>query len=521
MNARLVRTALVVACLPVVAAALGSQLAYGQYPNIELNLPKHAVARRAALVERVEPGTKRTFADLEGPGCIRHIWVVGTRTDLENRDIIVRLFFDGEETPYVEAPLGDFFGVMHGKAWYPINTALLSVQAKSGYNCYFPMPFARSARLEFESGERAHGIYCMVDWHEYPDQPMEEKQRFCARWRREFPTERYGEDFLMFDADGPGRLVGFVYGVRLLDNVDRWSHGGADNIYIDGDGRRPSYVRGIGGEDVFGTAYGGATHTPGTHLNAEMPYYVHEDIGEARPAQNVVGYRWYLNDAIEFEKSIHLRFGCMSNDICATVYWYAERPVRPYFRLPEFKHLVPGRESLEIKRGTHDLPLPDAGTWRISPATDDPSLDQVVSGGSGAAAGAGPAAGDVTDWIKRPSMHGFVDFGHVHRPEKRGAGVYHVGAAAAECVLATETAGTAKLRLAWDDRLVLRVNDGPPIDLGTKKNFGDREIEVPLAAGKNRLRVTLSNTQNYNHGGWAFAFQALAADGKRLLPQAE
>jgi hypothetical protein len=501
----------------VLATLAVADSARGQYPSVELNLPKHTVARRASLVQKVEPGTRQTFADLEGPGCIRHIWVVGTRTDLENRDIVIRLYFDGEETPAVEAPLGDFFGVMHGKAWYPINTAFLSVQAKSGYNCYFPMPFARSARLEFESGERAHGIYCMVDWHEYPDQPLEERRRFRARWRREFPTRRYDEDFFMVDADGPGQLLGFVYGVRLLDNVDRWSHGGADNIYIDGDGRRPSYLRGIGGEDVFGTAYGGATHTPGTHLNAEMPYYVHEDVGEARPAQNVVGYRWFLNDAITFEKSIHARFGCMSNDICATVYWYAEGPVRPYFRLPEFKHLVPGRESLEIKRGTHDLPLPDSGRWRISPATDDASLDAVAAGDEGV--GGRPGAGE--GWIERAAMHGFIDFGHVHRPEKRGAGVYHEGAAAAECVLTVPEPTTAKIRLAWDDRLVLRVNNDRPIDLGTKKNFGDREIDVPLSAGKNRLRVTLSNTRNYNHGGWAFAFQAATADGKRVLPQAE
>ena len=87
------------------------------------------------------------------------------------------------------------------------------------------------------------------------------------------PAQRYGEDFVMLDADGPGRLVGFVYGVRLLDDVDRWSHGGADNIYIDGDGPHPAYLRGIGGEDVFGTGSGGALHAPATHLYSEMPYY--------------------------------------------------------------------------------------------------------------------------------------------------------------------------------------------------------------------------------------------------------
>ena len=59
------------------------------------------------------------------------------------------------------------------------------------------------------------------------------------------PAQRYGEDFMMLDADGPGRLVGFVYGVKLFDDVDRWSHGGAENIYIDGRGEIPAFIRGI------------------------------------------------------------------------------------------------------------------------------------------------------------------------------------------------------------------------------------------------------------------------------------
>lgn len=505
--------------LSVTFAALliaGGEPAYGQYPNLKLNLPEQFVARRSTLVTKIEPGERKTFADLEGPGCIRHIWATMSRNDLDNRNVVIRIYFDGEETPYVEAPLGDFFGAMHGKAWYPINTALLSVQAKSGYNCYFPMPFAKGARVEFEAGDRAQGIYCMVDWHEYPDQELAETQRFCARWRREFPTQRYGEDFLLFDADGPGRLVGFVYGVRLIDNVDRWSHGGGDNIYIDGDGEYPSFIRGIGGEDVFGTSYGGALHTPGTHLNSEMPYYVHEDVGDARPAQNVVGYRWYLNDAIDFRKSIHVRFGCMSNDICATVYWYQNSPVRPYFKLPDFAHLVPGRESLEIPRGSHDLPLPDAGTWWVSPATEVSNLDDA------AASRTSPQpVGEAEGWVKRAAMHGFVDFGHVHRPEKRGAGVFHEGSAAAQCTLTAEAATTAKLRIAYDDRLVLQVGDAEPIDLPHRNNFGHVDLEVPLKAGKNLVRVTSANTKNFNHGGWAFALQAVTADGDRLLPRAE
>src|SRR5690606_9717306 len=101
----------------------------------------------------------------------------------------------------------------------------------------------------------------------------------------------------------------------------RWSHGGADNIYVDGEGEHPVLLRGIGGEDTFGTSYGGAQHPPESHLYSGMPFYMHEDIGEARPAQRLAGYRFFVRDAVPFRHSLHMRFGCMQNDICSTVYW--------------------------------------------------------------------------------------------------------------------------------------------------------------------------------------------------------
>lgn len=506
----MLRTCYLIALLLAIATP-----AWAQYPNIKLDLPEHAVARRASLVTKVAAGAKQTFAKLDGPGCIRHIWCTNNREDNKNRQAIIRIFFDDSDVPHVEAPLGDFFGVMHGKAWYPIDTALISVQAKSGYNCYFPMPFAKSARVEFEAGPVDQAIYCQVDWHEYPEQELKEPQRFCARWRREFPTERYDEDYLLLDAVGPGRLVGFVYGVRLIDNVDRWSHGGADNLYIDGDGDRPSYVRGIGGEDVFGTSYGGSLHTPRTHLNAEMAYYEQIDDGGARPSKEIVGYRWFLNDSIEFRKSLQVRFGCMSNDICSTAYWYQVGAPRPFFRLPGFEYFATGKEAQEMPRGKFDEPAVDAGSWRVSPAGTDELLNLALQQRLSVTAPL-PA-----EWLKRPSLHGFLDLGHVHRPEKRGVGVYHEGAASARATIHSPTATEATLRIGWDDRLVLRVNDQPPLDLGHRANFGQRDVRVNLERGRNVIDVTYSNTKNFNHGGWAFSLRIVAADGTVLLPRGE
>ena len=493
-----------------------AQTSTAEHNGLDLELPEVAVSRRASLATTLPPRTTRTFAKLSGPGCIRHIWASHSLPQKNSsRNSIIRIYFDDEPVPYVEAPSGDFFGVMHGKPWYPINTPYLSVQAEISFNCYFPMPFAKSARVEFESGDEPQVVYAMVDWQEFPNQQLKEKRRFCARWRREFPTERFSENFLMFDADGPGELLGYVFGLRLIDDTDRWSHGGADNIYIDGDGEHPSYIRGIGGEDTFGTSDGGSLHPPTTHLSASMPLFEQFDDGKARPAKNITGYRFFHNDPIHFHKSIQMRFGCMSNDICATVYWYQQKPVRPFFKMPDFAHLVPGSASLEIPRGSHDLELPDSGAWSISEASHN---DEVK-----VAAATRLNPGQVLDpsqWKELRAMHGFIDILHARRPNPRGAGIYiHSGAASARAVLESPSNLKANVRLAWDDRLVLRVNDQDPIDLGHRDNFGSRELEVPLRKGKNLVDVTLSNTQNYNHGGWAFAFQATAPDGAVLLPR--
>lgn len=511
-----------------------------------LHLPQRPVPDRAEIVRGIPRNTRQTVMELDGPGCIRHIALVtrDTRTAANaSRDMIVRITFDNAETPQVEAPFGDFFGVMHGQGWYPIDTHWLSVMPWGGMNCYFPMPFARSARIEFEAGPDDGWIYLQVDWHRYPGQALETTQRFCSRWRRECPTASYGEQYLLLDTAGAGLLAGFVYGVRLFDNEDRWSHGGAENLYIDGQGEFPAFIRGVGGEDTFGVGYGGNQTVPLTHHHAAMPYYVHEDIGQARPAPRVVGYRFYEADAIPFHESLQFRFGCMVNDICSTVYWYQDASVRPFFRMPAWEHLrLLGRElpNPGFPRGTYDEPLPADGSWWLCGpfAWDGGKAMKAVLPPEGAFdatadydGGHRPESGWMTEgarrrgrdrarWVRRDAQHGFVDFSHVFQPVKRGVGCHEDGVAYARCVLETPRAMLVTLRLTFDDALALRVNDGPMRLLGEHTAFRTVEVRAELKRGANTLLVKHGNTAGFNHGGWAFNFQAVTAAGKRLMPKA-
>lgn len=477
-----------------------------------LNLPDRPVSRRISL--RSEFKGSRTLGKLQGPGCIRRVWVTG---NFISRKEILRIYFDGEEVPSVEAPLPDFFGVMHNLSQpgknYQINTPYLSVQPKLGMTCYIPMPFSESARIEVESPEGSI-VYLMVDWHDYPGQEMKETMRFRARWRRESPVTDFADDFIMLDADGPGRFLGFVYAVDMLESRHkmRWSHGGADNIYIDGLGDQPSFLRGIGGEDTFGASHGGADYMPQTFLYADMPYFIQKD--QQGDRQKLVGYRFFASDAIHFNESLHVRFGARAHDVSATAYWYSEKPVRPYFNMPPVRQRLP---QTRLVRGEHDLPLPDSGSWWLSgPFGDIEPLPQRD--------GKFDPQRPFIDraWKRRDSIHGFVEFNHVLRPSPSNANSPTLGGwAVAYSTLEASADMSVKLRLAWDDHLILKLNDDHPIDLGSQPYIRAATREVRLRKGSNRILVWLSNRVGVTRGAWNFTFRATAADGKLLLPQAE
>lgn len=331
----------------------------------------------------IEPGGTAVLAELQGAGRITHLWMtVNTAEPHYLRRMLLRAFWDGEERPSVESPLGDFFGVGHGRVSPFVSLPLSMVTGgealtanRAAMNCYFAMPFARGARLEVvnQSEHPVSHFYYHVDYQEGRLEP--ETLRFHARWHREAPTaatvdlsdpamgservfalpNRDGADnYVILEAEGRGHYVGCVLSVDHTNPMRRfgWFGEGDEMIFIDGEGFPPS-IHGTGTEDYFCAAWG---YPGGAYAG---PYHGVTLAGPTAGALAYSGkwsmYRFHVEDPVRFERSIrvtieHGHANCHASDYSSTAYWYQTEPHRPFEPMPpaEERLPLPDEESLRL-----------------------------------------------------------------------------------------------------------------------------------------------------------------------------
>jgi hypothetical protein len=209
------------------------------------------------------------------------------------RNVILRVFWDGEETPSVSCPLGDFFCDAFCGAGLLFTTPFF---ANFGTHlvCYLPMPFAHGCRIELENqGERDDDVIaCDVLYQEWDACP-DDLGRFHACWRRESPTTP-GARYTVLRAKGRGHYVGCNLSAQTLGVPTLSFLEGIAHVYVDG-AAEPVYKL-WGTEDYFG----------GSHYFARGPYagpfsgctLLEPSLGR------FAGYRLHLPDAIPFESEI-------------------------------------------------------------------------------------------------------------------------------------------------------------------------------------------------------------------------
>lgn len=305
----------------------------------------------------INPGESRVLAELRGPGAVRHIWMTTmSREDAYLRKHVLRMYWDGAETPCVEAPLGDFFGVGHGlMADFWSLPLTMSPRDGRGFNCFFPMPYGRDGRIEITNeGERRMMLYFYVDYETY-ERHAPEAAYFHAQFRRQDPTDGWGQtgtslsreetgeawqrpnldgagNYVILETSGRGHYVGCNLNIDVFEKQQNdWYGEGDDMIWIDGE----LAIRGTGTEDYFNTAF-----SPETVFST--PYHgitVYQGTPEWPWSGKNSMYRFHIEDSIHFRESIkvtieHGHANDLSNDYSSTAYWYQTEPHGDLLRIP-------------------------------------------------------------------------------------------------------------------------------------------------------------------------------------------
>ena len=286
----------------------------------------------------LEPQSTTVLADIAGPGIVQHIWI--TVDPKAYRDTVLRMYWDGEETPSVEVPLGDFFCNGHGMR-YNVVSIPIAVNPSGGFNCYFPMPFRKRALITIENQrwEKITGFFYQITYA-LTDLP-EKIAYFHAQWRRSMTKREHPEHVIVDGIVGQGHYVGtFIAWTQFSSG---WWGEGEVKFYIDGDTEYPT-ICGTGTEDYFGGAWSFRQT-----FNAPFSGYPLWHTGEVTKHAM---YRWHIYDPIRFKHDLKVtiqalgwwpngKFQPLTDDIASVAYWYQVEPHAPFPQLPNVEERWP------------------------------------------------------------------------------------------------------------------------------------------------------------------------------------
>jgi hypothetical protein len=284
------------------------------------------VKPEGALVSRTSslaPGNTITIFETEKPGRIESLKLgpAGAFAG-PNRDIVLRITWDGAAHPAVDVPVGDLFGYSFG---HPAMQSLL-LGTENGWDYIrFPMPFERSARIELVS-QRSGGEPLQVHSEIIVSArgKAADEGTFHAEWRRENPTKS-GEPFTYVDVSGRGHLVGAILQAQGPQPGQTDFFEGNEGATVDGQ----VAMIGTGSEDSFN---GGWWGIPGRwSQRGSLP--LSGCLDYSLPTARTGGYRFYIADAYSFQHTLrhtidHYPEGSenIPTDYVGTSFYYLNRP---------------------------------------------------------------------------------------------------------------------------------------------------------------------------------------------------
>jgi hypothetical protein len=286
-----------------------------------------------------------TLGEISGSGAIQQIWMTPAPLD-KTRFNILRFYWDGEKTPSVEVPLGDFFACGWGK-YCQINSMPVCVNPGSAFNCYWVMPFHKGAKVTLENlDDKPMRLYYQINYT-LTDVPAD-TGTFHAQFRRVQQVGEKPEVTILDGVKGCGQYVG-TYLAWEVRSPGWWGEGEI-KFFMDGDKTFPT-ICGTGTEDYFCGSYNFENHETKKYQTFTTPYaglaqVLPPDV-VYQPGQRFGLYRWHVVDPVRFKQDLKVtiqtlgwmadksgRYLPLKDDVASVAYWYQTEPHAPFPPLP-------------------------------------------------------------------------------------------------------------------------------------------------------------------------------------------
>ena len=352
---RLLLLLALLALSPPARAQVGDEALSGA-PMARLTQVKDYVLKRASSYDRtggnvdyrtLNPGETLTLMDEAGPGVISHVWITIASPEAHHlKKLVLRMYWDGETSPSVETPVGDFFGLGLGD-YFLYQSTPLAVSSDKALNSFFPMPFQKQARITVtnEGREKVSAFYFNIDYRALSKPLPADTLYFHAQYRQATPCKAIkgnglnveGEDnYVWMEATGRGHFVGVT--MSVMENADGWWGEGDDMFFVDRE-KTPS-INGTGSEDYFLGAWG-FTAGPFSYALFGAPVKGLELAGERSSV-----YRFHVDSPITFTKSLratieHGHANDRADDYYSVAYWYQTEPHAAFPPLPPVEERLP------------------------------------------------------------------------------------------------------------------------------------------------------------------------------------
>jgi hypothetical protein len=299
----------------------------------------------------IPPGVTQEVFQAAGPGLITHIWfTMGGAGEHHLKEVVLRMYWEQQEKPSVEVPIGDFFGLNLGQ-YSLYQSAFMNCASVRALNCYFAMPFRSSARITVtnEGKQKVGDFYSNIDYRLVPSLPKTTLY-FHAQYRQATPNRAVvfpSEDkelnldgknnYVFLETHGSGHLMGVTLGV--LQNRDLWMGEGDDMTFVD-DESKP-VLSGTGCEDYFNGAHDFAAG-PFAYLYHGAHLISSPELAGGRYCM----YRWHAENPITFKKYLkHTIESGHANDrpdcYYSAAYWYQSEPYTEFPALPNAEDRIP------------------------------------------------------------------------------------------------------------------------------------------------------------------------------------